>query len=326
MILFPKKEKFLAQALLGIVVLLVMVAFLTGCGGGTTVVSPAPEQPPIEYRLILMDHVYGGKIDTAITIEKSVETWYWVRLEYRRGNDPWSVVTEGFTLNVTILGYPSGYWMVDIGLTGGQFRVKAAEYRLEFQPPDDAHLGTVRIRLTVPEVDKSLEIDVTLVEGDNIPDSPPSFSSCRELHPTREAIGDYWWDCVGGEWVNTGELVDPQPPPTDRYQLRSFPSSSSLELGEGEAFLFKVWDDQAQAFVKDVEGSELSSWVASPEYLGEEYSVATPGTFVTWRDTGPPNYVVESYVTPGDYIVTAMYAYLGEELEVDISIHVDFMS
>jgi hypothetical protein len=34
-----------------------------------------------------------------------------------------------------------------------------------------------------------------------------SEQSCRDLHPTREAINGFWWDCVDGDWVNTGEPV-----------------------------------------------------------------------------------------------------------------------
>ena len=362
---FESREQKLAWTLLiGVFICLVIVSTIPGCGRGKDPVVPPIQEVEYEYRLVLMDHIHGGKIDNEITIPKGEETWYWVRLEYRQVDTtmPWSVVTEGFTLNVTILGAPSGYWMPDLGLTGGQFRVKAAEYRLEFQPPINAHLGTATIKLSVPEVGAELSITVTVIDNQSDNPPPPPPPSCRELHPVREAIDGFWWDCMGDEWGNTGEPVDPppppppscrelhpvreaidgfwwdcmgdewgntgepvDPPPEDKYELRAFPPGPlTLELGEGEIFSFKIWDTEAGAFIGDVSGSELSSWTTDSE-PGEEYSTSESGTFVTWLDSGPPDYIVQSFITPGVYVVTGIYVYEGMELCIDIEVQVDFM-
>ena len=316
----------LMRILAGILGILIVITFI-GCGGssGTTILPPVQEVE-YEYRLILMDHIYGGEIDTEIKVPKEEETWYWVRLEYRQVDTtmPWSVVTEGFTLNVTILGHPSGLWMPDLGLTGGQFRVKAAEYRLEFQPPTNAHLGTAIIKLSVPEV--GAEVSITVIVVDNQSADPPPSPTCRESHPTREAIDGFWWDCIGGTWSNTGEPVDDPLPPEEEYELRAFPPSSTLELGEGEMFSFKIWDTKAVAFVADVDGSELLDWVVDPIYPDEEYCISTPGAFVTWLDSGSPDYNVLSFITPDVYVVTATYVYKGVELRKDIVVEVGYMS
>ena len=240
------------------IIIMMIAMFIPGCGGSNHPIVPPQESDPVEYRLILMDHIYGGKIDTAINVEKAKETWFWVRLEYRQGEIPWSVVTEGFTLNVTILGAPSGHWMPDLGLTGGQFRVKAAEYRLEFQPPVNAHLGTVRIRLSVPEVGATTEIDVTVVDNNDEILPPPPPPSCRDLHPAREAIDGYWWDCIDGEWQNTWELVD-QPPP--------LPDEELYARGSGGIF-----SDGSTITVMQLDGYRLEWWLGDSTIAGNDIS------------------------------------------------------
>lgn len=74
----------------------------------------------------------------------------------------------------------------------------------------------------------------------------PPPPSCRDLHPVREVIGGYWWDCVDNNWVNTGEPVNPPPPVT--YSLHVYGAQGELIEGgtintdEGNGYQLSVWE------------------------------------------------------------------------------------
>ncbi|MBU1092113.1 hypothetical protein KJ836_00290 [Patescibacteria group bacterium] len=52
----------------------------------------------------------------------------------------------------------------------------------------------------------------------------PPPPDCRDLHPTKEAINGFWWDCVNGNWQNTGVPVNPPPPDKDLFPMDANPS------------------------------------------------------------------------------------------------------
>jgi len=202
-----------AGALLALVL---SISFLVlGCGGGSGPVNvpvdpdptpsiPTPDpQTTIEYRVFVIEGWDGGVATNSIECYQGVLTPFEIRYDFRTdamgGN--WSPVAQESTLDITIEGSESGHKMPDIGLTGGQHRIRTGTCRLEFFPPSGGQVGSTYLVLKVRESGAQNRIKITIwPQGDN---------PCRELHPVKEAIGGYWWDCVGGVWENTGELVNP---------------------------------------------------------------------------------------------------------------------
>lgn len=189
---------------------IVLVSAFVGCGGGGSNPIVTPDQPVYRLQVVLdQDVIYGGEVVNDVVVEQGTQRRFWVRLESRVGDNPWTIVTQQVKLDVTIEGSPSGIWMADVGLTGGQSWALAGQSRLEFQPPIGGHFGTAKLKLSVPEFGAFVHLWVTIVAP--VVGPPPAAQTCRDFHPAREAIGGFWWDCVSGVWQNTGEPVD-QPP------------------------------------------------------------------------------------------------------------------
>ena len=290
-----------ARVLLAILV----VSFSSGCGGGGSKDLVTPQQPEVVYRLILLDHDFGGKIVSEVEIVQGVESWFWVRLESKIGDKPWTVVTQEFNLDVTIEGSNSGNWMPDIGLTGLQFRLKAGEYRLEFHPSMGGHLGTAKLKIAIPELGTFTYFWVTVVAPDTLP--PPPVQTCRDLHPNREVINGYWWDCIDGVWQNTGESVDQPPPPVEELhaygvqgELRN---GGTITISEGNGYRLEWYlgDSRINDSSVTFESSILPSWCWDP--LQSEIMT------VKWAnpnnpDPGEPG---NMFVIPGSYQATFHY-------------------
>jgi len=113
-----------------------------------------------------------------------------------------------------------------------------------------------------------------------------------------------------------------QPPPGDQT-LVAFPAAETLELGESEQFQFWLKDVQSGSLIRQLDNlTELTSWTISPVVAGEEYVTLVPGTAKTWQDSGPPDYTVLTFMTPGIYTLTAHYG----DLSVTIPLTVNFAS
>ena len=202
-------------------------------GGDTTPAAPAPHQPTVEYRLYVLDLPDGGQIITNLSARQGVNTPFEVRYDSREGTVNWYPVAQESTLDVTIEGAPSGHKVPDIGLSGGQYRLRSGTCRLEFFPPCGGQTGSTFIVLRVRESGASVRVSVTIFPQSS-GNQPPT---CRDLHPEREAIGGYWWDCVDNTWVNTGEPVNPPPPPPDKNLYALVGELYGFYSGEGQQSL-----------------------------------------------------------------------------------------
>lgn len=237
------KEKGLvhvAGALLALAVL-----FLLGCGGSgpvnvptdpTPTPTPTPDPQTIEYRLFVIEGWDGGVATNSIECCQGALTPFEVRYDFRTdsmgGN--WSPVAQESTLDITIEGAESGHKMPDIGLTGGQHRIRTGTCRLEFFPPVGGQTGYSYLVLKVRESGAQNRIKITIwPSGDN---NPPVEPTCRDLHPVKEAIGGFWWDCVDDCWVNTGVPVNP-PPPEDKHLYPLDANPSGYYSGSGQQSL-----------------------------------------------------------------------------------------
>ena len=255
-----------AGALLALVLSIILFSLVSfGCGGGSGPVNipvdqnHADPQAQVEYRLYVLDLPDGGQKITELYARQGVNTPWEIRYDFRTvsmgGN--WSPVAQDSTLDITIEGAPSGHKMPDIGLTGGQYRIRGGTYRLEASPIIGGQLGSTYLVLKVRESGASVRISVTIlppsgggnssqsceelhpnapeiVGGDkwdcvngiwtNLgPVNPPP--DCRDEHPVKEAIGGFWWDCVNGGWQNTGVPVNPPPQDKDLFPLDANPTA-----------------------------------------------------------------------------------------------------
>jgi len=239
-IMLTMKSLVHAGALLALVV---VILFGIGCGGGSgpTPIIPDPDpQVNIEYRLYVIESWDGGVATNSLECRQGALTPFEVRYDFRTpsmaGN--WSPVAQESILDITIEGAPSGYKMPDIGLTGGQYRIRTGTCRLEFFPPVGGQAGTTHLVLKVRESGAQVRVAITILpkSGDSNPPPPPP-PTCRDLHPTKEAINGYWWDCVDGVWSDTGVPVNPPPPPPDKDLFPSNGNPAGYYSGQGQQSL-----------------------------------------------------------------------------------------
>ncbi|MBU1092697.1 hypothetical protein KJ836_03450 [Patescibacteria group bacterium] len=146
-------------------------------------------------------------------------------------------------------------------------------------------------------------------------EEPPT---CRDLHPTKEAIGGYWWDCINGDWVNTGEPVD-NPPPIS-YSLRifgaqgEFTEGGTINVEEGNGYSLPNWElwgsdgSKIQLGSTNVQfdSSILPFWVWDP--VRSEINTAL------WAcpenpDVNDPGNI---FVNPGSYDINFSMVYAGK--------------
>ena len=218
-------------------ILMLVIATTFGCGGGGSdpILTPPPVTPPAPtgavitgFRLQMTDTTinsggkaiyesmpYGQKI---IDIPDSGPVELRFRLEAEIGGQ-WFLSTGLDTTRIDIR---------IIGIESGEFAPQ-----LMVLPPHDQSFtdtmvwwvepgkGSGRIDL-VAEIHAesggilcSLAFGLYLYGNEDSPPPPPPPPSCRDLHPVKEAINGYWWDCVNGEWINTGEPVEEDPPLLD---------------------------------------------------------------------------------------------------------------
>ncbi len=154
--------------------------------------------------------------------------------------------------------------------------------------------------------------------GDVPPPPPPPPPSCRDLHPVKEAIDGFWWDCIDGSWENTGILVNP---PSETYNLRvfgtlgEFSDGGMLEVEEGNGILLNHWElwpdgggDKIFLATDDVqfESLVLPFWVWD--------SVQTELMTVLWvnPDYPDPDEPGNMFINPGDYSLSFEVSYDGE--------------
>lgn len=147
----------------------------------------------------------------------------------------------------------------------------------------------------------------------------PPPPDCRDLHPTKEAIGGFWWDCIGGVWVNTGVPVD-NPPPTT-YSLHiygaqgEFTEGSTINIDEGNGYQLQVWElvgsDSSKVSLSGanatMESSILPFWCWEP----------TPREIMTvlWAspDYPDPEEPGNIFINPGVYDVKFTILHLGKQ-------------
>ena len=289
---------------------------ILGCGGGgTTPAAPAPHQPTVEYRLYVLDLPDGGQKITDLYAKQGANTPFEVRYDSREGTINWYPVAQESTLDVTIEGAQSGHKVPDIGLSGGQYRLRSGTCRLEFFPPCGGQLGSTFLVLRVRESGAQVRVSITILpqSGGN---PPPS---CRDLHPTREAINGFWWDCVNGNWQNTGEPVNPPPPVT--YSLHvygaqgEFTEGGTINIDEGNGYQLQVWELQGSDGSKvsldgstaAMDSSILPFWCWDPS----RREVMT----VLWQTPSNPNPLEPGnmFINPGCYDLKLTISHIGKQ-------------
>ena len=318
----------------------ILLSVFAGCGGGGTnpIVTPAPQQPSDQpvYRLIVLgkQFAHGGKVVDYIEIRQGEPSWVWARLESSKDGEPWTVVTQEFSLDITIEGTASGDWMVDVGLSGGQSWLTAgSEYKLQFNPATGGHLGVAQLKIAIPELGVYSYLQVRVIAGGTNPTPacrdihpcaeydaegnlwdcdngtwkivvPAPGKTCREIHPVREAIGGFWWDCVSGVWSNTGEPVDQ---PGEFHAHGNFGilnSGGTLHIMKGRAETVQLFVGNSAVDPQDVTAelpTSLPQWVWLPA-KSEISTVYTLGNPV--------------YIPVGEYDFSLWYD--GQELKIHL--------
>ena len=225
-----------------LVVILLLVIIASGCGGGGESNPLQPVVPPDSTGGSEAVVITGFRLQlTDTTINSGGKAIYEYMPAEGKIIDVYNVpVSLRFRLEAEI----GGHWIacldqdsyrLDIryvGIGSGEFAPQ-----LTSLPPHDEAFSSTMIwwverakgdgRLDfVAEVHASEGILCSLAFGlylygstDEDPIDPPS---CRELHPAREAINGFWWDCVNGVWSDTGEPVDS---PTDDNNLYPTPQA-----------------------------------------------------------------------------------------------------
>lgn len=311
--------------------IILAVLFLIGCGGdGVVPTTPAPPTPQTEYRLTLIEGWQGGVATTSIAARQGVMTPFEVRYDFRTASmgGNWSPVAQDSTLDVTIEGAPSGYKIPDIGLSGGQYRLRTGTCRLEFFPPVGGQTGSTWLVLKVRESGAALRASITILPPLIGPPPPPP--SCRDLHPTREAIGGFWWDCINGVWMNTEEPVNPPPPPppppiTYTFHVRGAQGDFSLtkyvSIDEGNGYIFddwELWGSDGSKVSLDPSNAQMASltlpdWAWHPGPGGVELTTfKNPGTL-------PGN----QYIQEGCWDITLEYTYQGKQYSIPGDVEVN---
>lgn len=230
-------------------ILISVLVFSLGCGGGDTTIVNSPTPPDEfsqEFRIDAFSIGDGGKIIHYVEVtqgyQKDIELGYQYR-EYKHGAwGPWLHVSGETTINTITSPTPSGDPIPNIGLSGSQWLLRLGVGRIEFRPPAGGHLGMTRVQIVAPKA--STYLDVRVVSGGN---PPPPPQGCRDEHPTKEAINGFWWDCINGDWVNTGVPVDNPPPPVT-YSLHiygaqgEFTEGGTINIDEGNGYQLQVWE------------------------------------------------------------------------------------
>ena len=294
---------------------------MLGCGGGgSDPISQIPQaqNPQYEYRLYVLDFPDGGQIITSLNAHQGVNTPFEVRYDWRiKGQPNWAPVAQESTLDVTIEGAPSGHKMPDIGLSGGQYRIRTGTCRIEFFPPVGGQLGSTFLVLKVRESGApQVRVSITILakSGDN-----PGGQSCRDLHPTKEAIDGYWWDCVNGDWQNTGVPVNPPPPPVT-YSLHiygaqgEFVEGGTISIDEGNGYQLQIWElsgSDGSKVTLDGSNATMESSVL-PFWCWDDVRREIMTVLWVSPDYPDPAEPGNIFINPGQYDISFEVAYGGK--------------
>jgi len=272
--------------------IIVLASLMTACGGGgdktptTPIPSPTHENPVNRIVVISGPWAWGGVANSLKGWATVGATNQWQLRMDTRINGQWVALDEQYTLSYTV---ESGHntAQISFGLYDKDWR---GGWLLRVKP-ETMGQGYVEVFLSGPYVPKTCFhitfqpsstplpscrdmhpthenvggfwwdcIDGTWSNTGQPVNPPPS---CRDLHPTKEAINGFWWDCVDNDWVNTGVPVNLPPPVTYTLHIYGaqgeFIEGGTLNVNEGNGYRLQVWELQGSDGSKvTLEGSKAT--------------------------------------------------------------------
>ena len=149
-------------------------------------------------------------------------------------------------------------------------------------------------------------------------DTPPP-PDCRDLHPVKEAINGYWWDCVNGDWQNTGVPVNPPPPPVT-YSLHiygaqgEFVEGGTISIDEGNGYQLQIWElsgSDGSKVTLDGSNATMESSVL-PFWCWDDVRREIMTVLWVSPDYPDPAEPGNIFINPGQYDISFEVAYGGK--------------
>ncbi|MEA1909892.1 MAG: hypothetical protein U9M89_02645 [Patescibacteria group bacterium] len=220
------------------IILVIISTFLMSCGGGSGPIVPHDDPEPTIITIIQDDRVEAWRLQlTDTNFKPGGRSIYEYMPISQKIIDIYPDQTRN--LQYRLEGRIDGRWFLYTGIDTARLDVRQVGIEsgveapmLASSPPHDSaftdrltwpvaiHSGTGVLAFVATVYDEDLNNDDTgilcylhfnlrLNASSDPQEDPPYQETCRDIHPTREAIDGYWWDCINNDWVNTGELVDP---------------------------------------------------------------------------------------------------------------------